>query len=174
MPKNDVAALTDALTELKEKIRSCPVCFSSFEANTQDQKTCLYCANQKRLKTLICVVAKETDRDQIENTGAFPGVYHVVEESADASDASTTPSVKRLLERISYIQKQLPKTKQAEMEIVLATDATTEGEALASYLEKIIKPLGVRVARLGRGLASGLELEYADKHTISAALKNRK
>lgn len=173
MPEKEIHGLADAIRKLTEKIESCPVCFSSFEIQSPGQKTCTYCADTKRSKTLICVVAKETDRDQIEKTGAFKGVYHVVGENADTLDAAVPPSIARLLERVAYIKKQLPPAKQGEMEVILATDATTEGEALAAYLENKIRPLGVRAAQLGRGLASGLELEYADQHTLAAALKNR-
>ena len=89
-------------------------------------------------------------------------------------DKSVAPSVKRLLERIAFIKKQLPQNKTNEMEIILALDATVEGDALGSYLEKLVKPLHVKISRLGRGLATGGELEYADRQTLSSALENRK
>ncbi|MEK7493992.1 MAG: toprim domain-containing protein, partial [Patescibacteria group bacterium] len=132
------------------------------------------CADTKRIKTAICVVERESDIDPIERTGAFKGTYHVVGESVDVLEKATPPSINQLLDRIAYIKKQLPQEKQKNMEVVLAMNATVEGDALALYLIKLITPLGVAVHRLGRGLASGAELEYADQQTLINALENRK
>lgn len=172
--KKDVDSLADGIRALKIKVNTCPVCFSSFEPSEVDQKTCSICANQKRQKTSICIVEKEADREPIEHTGLFKGVYHVVGEHVDTLGKTPAQSVKRLLERITYIKNQLPEKKQSDMEIILAMNATTEGDAIVAYLEKLIKPLGVPIARLGRGLSSGSELEYADQETLTAALENRK
>ncbi len=172
--KKEVENFADHLKALKERVRTCPVCFLSFEPVRQDQKACDICTNLKRSKTAICVVEKETDVEAIEKTGLFKGVYHVVGENVDTLDKTTSASVKRLLDRIAYIKKQLTAKKQPEMEVILATNATTEGEALSSYLKKLIKPLGVNISRLGRGLSSGTELEYADQHTLASAFENRK
>ncbi|MBI1755070.1 recombination protein RecR [Candidatus Azambacteria bacterium] len=174
MAGKDVDGLAGSITMLKEKIKTCPVCFAIFEILSDEQKTCLICADPKRIKTSMCVIEKEADIEPIEKLGIFKGVYHVVGEHTDTLDKTVSPAVERLLERVAYIKKQLPQEKQKEMEIILATNATTEGDALASYLEKLLKPLGVTIAHLGRGLASGSELEYADEQTLAYALKNRK
>ena len=174
-PAEDSKALAESIISARKKIRACPVCFLSYEPADAQQKTCKICADKKRTKIIICVVEKETDAEAIESSGLFRGVYHVVGEEVDVLDKNKqSPTIKRLLERIAYIQKQLPPEKQKEMEIILATNANVEGDALALYLENIIKPLGARVARLGRGLASGAELEYADKHTLMNAMESRK
>jgi len=171
---DDAATIAESIRELKKKIRACPICFSSYEPAQNDQKTCAFCADKKRAKQIICVVGKETDVEPIEKTGLFKGVYHIVAEEKNYLDKSVAPSVKRLLERIAFIKKQLPQNKTNEMEIILALDATVEGDALGSYLEKLIKPLNIKIPRLGRGLATGGELEYADRQTLSSALENRK
>ena len=173
-PADDATALAESIRELKKKIRACPICFSSYEPTQSDQKTCAFCADKKRAKQIICVVGKETDIEPIEKTGLFKGVYHIVAEEKNYLDKSVAPSVKRLLERIAFIKKQLPQNKTNEMEIILALDATVEGDALGSYLEKLVKPIHVKISRLGRGLATGGELEYADRQTLSSALENRK
>lgn len=173
-PPNEALELSQSIAELNKKIKSCPVCFLSYEPSAPEQKVCLFCSDKKRLKSAICVVSKETDVEPIEKTGLFKGVYHVVEEPKDYLGKTTSPSLKRLLERIAFIKKQLPKNKQKDMEIILAMNATVESDTLAAHLEKLIKPLGVKITRLGRGLATGGELEYADQQTLSSAFENRK
>lgn len=170
----ELGEFSDSLKALKEKIKTCPVCFASFESTNGEQKTCLICADSKRTKTLLCVIEKESDIEPIEKTGLFKGVYHVVGEDIDTLDKTPSPAAAHLKERVLYIRKQLPLKRQDGMEVILATNATTEGDALAAYLEKMIKPLGVKISRLGRGLASGAELEYADQQTLAHAIENRK
>src|SRR3989344_5089003 len=170
---NAVEQLARDITVMKEKIKICPVCLAGFEEES-NAKTCSICADAKRIKTTMCVVERESDIDPIERTGVYKGTYHVIGENVDILEKTTPPSIKQLLDRITYIKKQLPSEKQKNMEIVLAVNATVEGDALALYLAKLIAPLAVAVHRLGRGLASGAELEYADQQTLINALKNRK
>lgn len=170
---NAVEQLARDITVMKEKIKICPVCLAGFEEES-NAKTCAICADAKRIKTTMCVVERESDIDPIERTGVYKGTYHVIGENVDILEKTTPPSIKQLLDRITYIKKQLPSEKQKNMEIVLAVNATVEGDALALYLAKLIAPLAVAVHRLGRGLASGAELEYADQQTLINALKNRK
>lgn len=173
LPVHKVEMLARDIAVLKEKIALCPVCLAGFEKEN-NVKTCAICADAKRIKTTMCVVERESDIDPIEKTGIFKGTYHVIGEDVEVLEKITPPSVTQLLDRIAYIKKQLPQEKQKNMEIVLAMNATVEGDALALYLKKIITPLGVAVHRLGRGLASGSELEYADQQTLINALENRK
>ncbi len=173
LPQQTVERLARDLTVLKEKIKVCPVCLAGFEEDTT-AKTCAICADAKRIKTTMCVVERESDIDPIEKTNAYKGTYHVIGENVDVLEKTTPPSMRRLLDRIAYIKKQLPVEKQKNMEIVLAMNATVEGDALALYLTKLIAPLDVAIHRLGRGLASGAELEYADQQTLINALENRK
>ncbi len=172
--KEDCAKLALCIMALAEKIKICPVCFASYEALNEIRKTCAICANPARQKTSLCVVERETDIETIEKAGIFKGVYHVLGEHIDTINKTVPATIKHLLERIAFIQKQLPSRTQKDMEIILATNATVEGDALAAYLEKHITPAGPAVTRLGRGLASGSELEYADTQTLLAAFENRK
>lgn len=173
LPKQTVERLARDLIVIKEKIQICPICFAGFERES-GEKTCSICADTKRIKTIICVVERESDIDPIEGTGVFKGTYHVIGETVDVLEKTIPTSIKQLLDRIIYIKKQLPQEKQKNMEIVLAMNATVEGDALALYLEKLIRPIGITIHRLGRGLASGAELEYADQQTLINALENRK
>jgi len=134
--KKDVNGLAEDLKALKERVCTCPVCFSSYE-ETNSGNTCAICADTKRKKTLLCVIEKESDIEPIEKTGFFKGVYHVVGEDVDTLEKTPPPAVARLKERILYIRKQLPLKRQEEMEVILATNATTEGDALAAYLETV-------------------------------------
>lgn len=172
-PTAEVASFSRALLSLKERIRICPVCFAGFE-QIDGEKTCAICANQKRIKTSICVVERESDIEPIERTGLFKGTYHVVGESIDVLERATPRTVTHLLNRIAYIQKQLPEEKRKSIEVILALNATVEGDALALYCEKILRPLHITITRLGKGLASGAELEYADQQTLINAMENRK
>lgn len=166
--------LANNILKLNQKIKSCPVCFLSYEPDMPEQKICLICSDKKRIKSIICVINKETDIEPIEKTNLFKGVYHIVEEQKEYLHKTIQPSTKRLLERILFIKKQLPENKQKDMEIILAMSATIDGEALMIYLEKLIRPLGVKITCLGRGLATGGELEYADQQTLTNAIENRK
>lgn len=173
LPPSEISAFSRALITLKEKIKICPVCFAGFE-QADDEKACPICTNAKRIKTSICVVERESDIDPIEKTGSFKGTYHVVGESIDILEHSVPRTVAHLLNRVAYIQKQLPEEKQKGVEVILALNATVEGDALALYIEKLLRPLHITITRLGRGLASGAELEYADQQTLVNALENRK
>ena len=170
---SEVTSLSRSLIALKEKIKICPVCFAGFEV-TGDEKTCTICANQKRIKTSICVVERESDIEPIEKTGIFKGTYHVVGESVDILERATPATITHLLNRITYIQKQLPPERQKTIEVILALNATVEGDAFALYIERLLRPLSVTITRLGKGLASGAEHEYADQQTLIHALENRK
>ncbi len=172
--KLDNTKLADAIVSLAGKIKICPVCLASYEILKEGQKTCLLCENPKRLKISLCVVERETDIEIIEKTGIFKGIYQVLGEHNNILDKVKPSSITHLLERIAFIQNQLPEQRKKEMEIIIATNATVEGDALASYLEKNISPMGVLISRLGRGLASGSELEYADTQTLINALENRR
>lgn len=174
--KNGLAwELSQALNDL-EKIKLCPVCFRSVETETISQIQCSLCRSPKREKNLIAVVEKESDLENFEKTGAYNGVYHVLGGLISPLDSDSVEGLhlKELQERIKNILREYKKC-----EVILATNATTEGDATALYLERILTPLkdlypGLVVSRLGRGLSLGSELEYADEITLKNALFNRK
>lgn len=162
-PKTERTQLISALTEL-EKIKSCPECYLSF-----DGASCQICANPKRNKKLIAVVEKEIDAETIENTNRFLGVYHVL--GGDILRHRDALKINELIERI--------KKNNAE-EIILALNTTTEGDATALHLQRIIKHIRqaqgepLKITRLARGLPTGGEIEYADENTLIQSLNDRK
>lgn len=169
----DVESLARALTAIKERITICPICFAGFEP-LEGEKTCAICANPKRIKTSICVVERESDIEPIERTGIYKGTYHVAGESIDILAHAVPHSITHLRDRIAYIKKQLPPERQKSIEVIVALNATVEGDAFALYIEKILRPLDITITRLGKGLATGAELEYADQQTLINALENRR
>lgn len=166
-PEEEVEKFAQNLIDLKKNIKICKSCFASFEMSDSD--ICKICSNPQRLQNIICAVEKEMEMNQIENSGFFKGVYHIIG-NVDIMDKKTTPpTVRKLIEKITDLKKDFE-----EVEIVLATNPTAEGDALAEYLKQKTAPLGVKTSFLGRGLATGGELEYLDRETIASAFLNRK
>ncbi len=169
-----LAELRDALKNLQEKVVFCSQCFRSMEANGQNG-LCSLCADNKRDISIIAVVEKESDMQNLEKTGAYTGLYHVLGGTISPLDADSPKKIhlKELYERV----KNKLEAKQ-KCEIVLATNPTTEGDTTALYIERVLAPLqnhfqGFKVSRLGRGLSLGSELEHVDETTLKNALKNR-
>ena len=128
---------------------------------------CRICEDSRRQKDTICIVERPSDVTAIEKAGYFHGVYHVLLGSISPLEGKGPSDLKidSLLERI----------KQNNIkEIIIATDADTEGETTAMYLTKVIKPLGVNLSRIGLGLPVGSNVEYADSITLSKALESRR
>lgn len=166
--------LSEALNELGDKIIYCSQCFRAIEKN--ESGLCNFCQNSKRQPDLIAVAEKESDLQNLEKTGEFQGLYHVLGGVISALDPESPKKIhlKELYVRIENILQ-----KQQKAEIILATGATTEGDTTALYIERILKPLAdkfpeLKISRLGRGLSLGAELEYADEATLKNALKNRR
>ncbi len=158
----EALALAEAIRAAKENIRECSVC-----NNITDTDPCLYCSNAARTHKMICVVEQPHDILPIEKTRQYNGLYHVLG-GALAPLSGVGPDqlkIKSLLERLKGA---------AVEEIIIVTNPTTEGEATAVYLSKLIKPLGVRVTRIGMGIPVGSDLEYADEVTMSKAMEGRR
>jgi len=155
--------LARALEELKQRTVFCSVCF-----NIADQDPCAICDNQQRDHGLICVVEEPLDVQAIERTREFTGVYHVLHGAISPVEGVGPEDLKvgELLQRIQ--QSETP-----VRELLLATNPNLEGEATAMYIARLIKPLGLRVTRLARGLPMGGDLEYADEMTLGRALTGR-
>ena len=137
---------------------------------------CSLCRDEKRDPTLIAVVEKESDLQNIEKTGAFAGRYHVLGGVIRALDPDS-PRALHLKELHARVMDVLKKSKTAE--IILATSSTAEGDMTGLYIERVLTPLksqfqSFTITRLGRGLSSGAELEYADGETLKNAFMNRK
>ncbi|MBW7881961.1 MAG: recombination protein RecR [Caldilineaceae bacterium] len=168
--------LARALDELKARTLFCRVCH-----NIADQDPCPICANPQRDHTLICVVEEPLDVQAIERTREFTGVYHVLHGAISPVEGIGPEDLKvgELLQRIQRGQDTAAAREVDELdrvpvhEILLATNPNLEGEATAMYIARLVKPLGIRVTRLARGLPMGGDLEYADEVTLGRALAGR-
>jgi recombination protein RecR len=154
--------LATAILEVKEQVHFCPICFSYA---TRD--TCDVCSDASRDRTTICVVSEPRDVSAIERTGSYHGLYHVLGGVISPMDKIGPEQlhVKELLTRLASGEVQ---------EVILATNPDVEGETTATYLSRIIRPLGVRVSRLASGLPVGGDLEYADEVTLGRAIEARR
>jgi len=162
LSKEETEELIQSISTLKEKVKLCSFCFKSFEG---EGELCEICQNPQRDKTLLCIIEKETDLVPIEKTQKYQGRYFILGGNIGKLKQE---DIKKL--RIKELKERVKDVK----EVIIATNATTEGEATALYLERILKPLNIKITRLGRGLPVGGELEYADEETLSSALERRK
>ncbi len=160
-PTDKVEALAKALLNLKLNLKLCSICF-----NITDLDPCALCSDTERDRTRICVVEEPADILPLERTKKFRGLYHVLHGVISPADGVGPDELK--------ITDLMSRLKTGEViEVILATNPNTEGEATAMYLHSIIAPLNVRVTRLARGLPYGGDLEYADDVTLSRALEGR-
>jgi len=158
----DAFGLADAIRDAKEKIRECTVC-----SNITENDPCHFCTGANRDKKVICVVEEAHNIMAIEKTRTYSGMYHVL-------GGSLSPLSGRGPEQLR-IKPLIERLKGAAVEeIIIATNPTAEGEATAVYLSKLLKPLGVRVTRIGVGIPVGADLEYADEVTMLKALEGRR
>jgi recombination protein RecR len=161
-PKEQTQALADAITEMKERIVFCSVCF-----NITEENPCQICQDQSRDRTKICVVEEPLDVIAIERTNDFKGLYHVLHGALNYMEGITPQQLK--------IDELLKRATADEVEeIILATNATTEGDATAMLINRQLAKMGVRTTRIARGLPMGGDLEYADEVTLSRALEGRR
>jgi len=158
--KEDLTGFGEAIASLKDQVKICQQCF-----NLADGNLCSVCKDDTRDKNLICVVEKITDAESIEKTRQFKGVYHIL-------GGAINPTNKVLPENLTI--KELMTRMNPKTEVIVATNPGAYGEATALYLEEQLKYRNIKTTRLGRGLASGTALEYADDSTLIDALKNRK
>ncbi len=160
--RDEAQALAAAILEVKESLRLCSVCF-----NITDTDPCLVCADEGRDRSAVCVVEEPNNLVAVEKSGQFRGLYHVLHGSLSPlrgvgpDDLKIAPLLERLRDG-------------SVKEVILATNPNVEGESTAVYLSRLLKPLGVRVTRIGLGLPVGSELEYADEVTVGKALEGRR
>lgn len=160
--QSDLAGrLASALHELKERTRFCSVCY-----NITEQDPCPICADEGRNRATLCVVEEPLDVLALEQAGVFKGVYHVLHGVLAPADGMFVENL-RIRELVARVRAG------GVSEVILATNPTSEGDWTASYLLTQLRPLGVRVTRLGRGLPVGGDLEYADAVTLTRALEGR-
>lgn len=159
--REDAERLARAILEMKEKIRLCSRCF-----NLTDRDTCLYCQDPKRDPEMVCVVSDPEDLMALDRSGSFRGIYHVLHGVLSPLEG-IGPKDLRISELLVRLQGGEVK------EVILAMNPSMEGEATAQYLSQIIKPLGIKVTRIARGIPMGGELQYIDEVTLSKSLENR-
>lgn len=150
-----------ALINAREKIHFCKTCQS-----LTDMDECAICANSQRDKSIICVVEDPKDVMAFERTREFSGVYHVLHGVISPLD-NVGPDDLKIKELMSRLANGSVK------EIIMATNPTVEGEATASYISRLVKPMGIKVTRLAYGVPVGADLEYADEYTLARALEGR-
>jgi recombination protein RecR len=152
---------SETLKDLKKKISFCTQCF-----NISENGLCSICRDSKRDRSLICAVEEPLDVIAIEKTRLMRGLYHVLGGTINQpADKNNELKIKELIDRL----------KKGEIkEVILATNPTTEGEATALYLARLIRPLDIKITRLARGLPTGGDIEYADEATLGGAIEGRK
>jgi len=156
-----VSSLVNAIKNLKTKLRFCSRCY-----NLSEDELCEICKSEKRDKNVICVVEEASDVIAIERTHEFNGLYHVIGGVLSPLSGINPDSLK-IKELIKRFENEDIK------EIILALNPDTEGETTALYMARLIKPLGIRVSRIARGLPIGGDLEFADEATIGRAVLGR-
>ena len=157
--------LLNSITDLRKVIKICSSCFNPFEAS-DDSNLCPICKDISRDKTLLCIIEKEIDLISIEKTKNYKGLYFILGGTINLKKNDNSKiRIEELKQRIKNDNFQ---------EIIIATNPTTEGEATALFIKKELKPLNIKITRLGRGLPVGGELEYADEETLSSAFEGRK
>lgn len=160
--REEIKSLSQAIYHVKENVRLCRIC-----NNLSEQELCKICQDSRRNRDIICIVEKPSDVTAIEKTGQFSGVYHVLMGSISPLEGKGPADLKTegLIQRIKQDNVK---------EVIIATDADTEGETTALYLTELIKPLRVKLTRIGLGIPMGSNLEYADSSTLSKALESRR
>lgn len=166
VPEADVERFVEALREVKLKIGFCSVC-----NNLTDVDPCRYCASTARDRSMICVIEEPYNLVAVEKTRSYKGLYHVLHGSLSPIRGIGPDDLhlRNLLPRL------MPENNDGVdvLEVILATNPNTEGEATANYISRLLKPLGVRVTRIAMGMPVGSDLEYVDEVTMDKALANR-
>ncbi|MBM7866296.1 recombination protein RecR [Heliobacterium gestii] len=162
VPRSEAVALAKAIVEAHDKTLYCSVC-----TNLTDQDPCRICGDANRDRSVICVVEEPRDVVAVEKTREYRGHYHVLHGALSPIEGIGPEQL-----RISQLMARLadPELK----EVIVATNPTVEGEATASYLARLIKPMGVKVTRIAHGLPVGGDLEYADQVTLLRAMEGRR
>lgn len=162
MPEGEVQQLAEALSNAKKSIHYCSQCY-----NLTDGDKCAICSDPSRDSFTICVVEQPQDIAAMERSRGYNGLYHVLHGVLSPLDG-VGPDKLRIRELFQRLQQE------SISEIIIATNSDVEGEATATYLAQLLKPIGITVSRIAHGLPMGGDLEYADEVTLSKALENRR
>ena len=165
-PQGEVENFVRSLLEVKERIVFCSIC-----NNLTDVNPCMYCANPKRDRSVICVIEEPYNLVAVEKTRSFKGLYHILHGSLSPIRGVGPDElmIANLLPRL------MPENNEGVdvLEVIIATNPTTEGEATANYIARLLKPLGTKVTRIAMGMPVGSDLEFVDEVTMDRALANR-
>jgi recombination protein RecR len=160
MPQQEAVDLAETILEVKSKVGFCSTC-----NNISETDPCNICTDPKRRRDVICVVEQAMDVAALEKAEGFFGLFHVLGGRLSPLDGIGPDDLK--------IKELIERLRGEVTEIILATNPNVEGEATAAYLSRLLKPLGIRVTRIARGLPVGSDLEYADSVTLTRALEGR-
>ncbi|MBR3145498.1 MAG: recombination protein RecR [Clostridia bacterium] len=160
-PPENAKAFADALINAKEKIHFCKICGA-----LTDSETCYICDDMLRDRSTICVVEEPRDIYVFEKTREYNGLYHVLHGVISPLD-NVGPEKLKIKELMARLGDGTVK------EIIMATNPTVEGEATASYISRLVKPMNIKVTRLAYGIPVGSDLEYADEYTLTRAIRGR-
>ena len=162
MPQEKVDAFAQAMLNAKSKVHHCPVC-----KNLTDEEVCTVCSDEKRDRSVICVVENPTDVIAIEKSKEYNGLYHVLHGTISPMEGIGPDDI--------YIKELISRLEDGGVkEVILATNPDVEGDTTAIYISRLIKPLGVKTSRLAFGIPVGGDLEYTDELTLSMAIENRR
>ena len=165
-PETEVENFIESLREVKEKIVFCSVC-----NNLTDVNPCMYCSSPSRDRSMICVVEEPYNLVAVEKTRSYKGLYHILH-GALSPIRGVGPDELMLVNLLPRLDPKNNDDVEVK-EIIVATNPTTEGEATANYIARLLKPLGVRVTRIAMGMPVGSDLEFVDEVTMDKAMANR-
>lgn len=159
LPKKEVISIVNAMIKVKERVKYCSVCY-----NMTEKDPCEICSNPERDNTTICVVEEPADVFAFEKTNQYKGLYHVLGGVISPMEGIEPENlkIKELLNRLKNIK-----------EVIIATNPSVEGETTTIYLTKLLKPKGIKVSRIARGVPMGSDLEFTDAVTLTRALEGR-
>lgn len=160
LSRDEVVGLAKAIVNAKDRVKYCSTCYNITEDNP-----CIICASPKRDRSSICVVEEPSDLFALEKTNEYRGLYHVLGGALSPLDG-IGPEGLKIKELLSRITPELH-------EVILALNPNVEGETTALYISKLLKPLGVKVSRIARGVPIGSDLEHSDEATLARALEGR-
>lgn len=160
MPAEQVELFAKTMITMRNNVRECNVCHTF-----TDQETCGICSNPKRLHTMICVVEQPTDVMAIERTGDYRGLYHVLHGALNPLEGIGPADIR--------VRELIARFSADTEEIILALNASVEGEVTTQYIAKMASPIGIKITRIARGIPVGSDLEFADEATLARAFEGR-
>jgi recombination protein RecR len=164
VPEEDARRLAQSILNAKAKVRFCEMCF-----NISDEPQCSVCSDERRDRTMICVVEESRDVVALEKTGVYKGLYHVLLGAINPLEGIGVDQLK-----IRELMIRINDADPTIQEVILSTNPNTEGDVTAMYLQRLLAPFEIKVTKLASGLPVGGDLEYADELTLGRAIEGRR